>query len=205
DPHWLQAERPYDVFDVKSDVLQVFQAFHLTPEQVQVVPQAPSYYHPKRCGTFKQGNKILAYFGELHPKVLKQLDIKSPCMGFEVLLDHLPHKKAKPQKGACFSPYQPVHRDFAFVMDDQTPVQDLIKCIQKVDPKHIQDIAVFDVYAGDKLPVGKKSIALRIKIQSKDTTLTDGVLAEMQQKIIESAAKMNAVIRDGKADMTVSS
>ncbi len=197
DAHWAQTPRVYDVFDVKADVFDALDAFNIKESSLQISTDTPDYYHPKRSACLKQGKKNIACFGELHPKVLKNLNVKNPCLGFEILMHNLPNVKAKITKGAAFSQYQSVNRDFAFIMDKTTPVTDLIKTIKNVDQKLIQDVSVFDVYEGDKLEADKKSIALRIKVQSDDRTLTDDEMMDMQNKIISEAAKMNAIIRDG--------
>ena len=198
DAHWLETPRVFDVFDVKEDVLQALAAFNIKESSLQISTDAPDYYHPKRSGCFKQGKKVIAYFGELHPKVLKNLTVKNPCLGFEILMHNIPEIKEKILKGVVFSNYQSVNRDFAFIMDKTTPAADLIQTIKKVDQKLIQSVAIFDVYEGDKLADGKKSIALRLNVQSDDKTLTDEEMMDLQNKIIFEAAKMNALIRDGQ-------
>lgn len=198
DAHWAETPRTFDVFDVKADVFMVLEAFNIKESSLQISTDAPDYYHPKRSGCLKQGKKVIAYFGELHPKVLKNLNVKNPCLGFEILMHNIPSVKAKLTKGVVFSQYQSVNRDFAFIMDKATPVVDLIKIIKKVDQKLIQDVSIFDVYEGDKLEADKKSIAIRIKVQSDDKTLTDEEMMDMQNKIIYEASKINAIIRDGQ-------
>ncbi|PIZ32672.1 MAG: phenylalanine--tRNA ligase subunit beta [Alphaproteobacteria bacterium CG_4_10_14_0_8_um_filter_37_21] len=198
DTHWAATPRIYDIFDTKADVLEALEAFNIKESSLQISINTPDYYHPKRSGCLMQGKKVIAYFGELHPKVLKNLNIKNPCLGFEILIHNLPNVKAKVTKGVMFSQYQPVNRDFAFIMDKATPVSTLMNTIKKVDQNLIQDVLVFDVYEGDKLPADKKSIAIRIKVQSDDRTLTDDEMMNIQNKIISEASKMNALIRDGQ-------
>ncbi|HCU07010.1 MAG TPA: phenylalanine--tRNA ligase subunit beta, partial [Holosporales bacterium] len=198
DAHWLKAPRVFDVFDVKADVLQALAAFNIKESSLQIATDTPDYYHPKRSGCLKQGKKVVAYFGELHPKVLKNLTVKNPCLGFEILMHNIPQIKEKIIKGVAFSNYQSVNRDFAFILDKTTSAAELIQAIKKVDQKLIQSVSIFDVYEGDKLADGKKSIALRLNVQSDDRTLTDDEMMDLQNKIIFEAAKMNALIRDGQ-------
>ena len=198
DAHWVKSPRIFDVFDVKADVLQALEAFNIKETSLQISTDTPDYYHPKRSGCFKQGKKVIAYFGELHPKVLKNLNVKNACLGFEILMHNIPNLKEKVTKGITFSQYQSINRDFAFILDKTTPAAALVQAIKKIDQKLIQSVAIFDVYEGDKLADGKKSIALRLTIQSDDRTLTDDEMMDLQNKIIFEAGKMNAIIRDGQ-------
>jgi phenylalanyl-tRNA synthetase beta chain len=198
DAHWAKSPRIFDVFDVKADILQALEAFNIKETSLQISTDTPDYYHPKRSGCFKQGKKVIAYFGELHPKVLRNLAVKNPCLGFEILMHNIPNMKEKLTKGLTFSQYQSVNRDFAFILNKTTSAADLINVIKKVDQKLIQSVSIFDLYEGDKLADGKKSIALRLNVQSEDKTLTDDEMMDLQNKIIFEAAKINAIIRDGQ-------
>ncbi len=187
DRHWVKPPRLVDVFDAKADV-QIALDF-LGVQGYQVEASGPDYYHPGRKGTFKQGPKVLAYFGEVHPTVLKAFDLQGPVLGFEIFLDRLPALTPRPPKPLALSPYQAVTRDFAFVVPSDLSADLLIKTIQKADKTLIQDIQLFDVYQGDKMETGKKSLAVEVKLQSLDRTLKEEDLNTFTQNVIQLVEK----------------
>ena len=162
------------------------------PESLTVYKNAPGWYHPGRSGSLQLGKNVLAVFGEIHPKVLKTFDIKTPVVACEVYLDALPPVKKrenKMQKVLKKSQYQAVTRDFAFVMDKSVEAQKLLTTIQNVDKNLIQSVSVFDVYQGEHLPEGKKQIAVQVIIQSMDKTLTDPEIEALSQQILNFVQK----------------
>lgn len=150
--------------------------------------QPPPYYHPGRSGTIRQGNRVLAYFGEIHPRLKKSFDTDQSLVGFEVFLDLLPMPKMK-KSALALSPYQSVNRDFAFLMNRDVPVDLLIKTIQKVDKSLITHVDVFDVYQGDKVDASQKSVAVEIRLNPSKGTLTDQEIQELSHKIISHVEK----------------
>lgn len=191
--HWLNQPRDVDVFDAKAHALALFAGLGVNESSVQIEAKAPSYYHPGRSGTLKQGQRILAYFGEIHPKVNQFFDVDKPMVAFEVFLDHLPGLKTK-KSALSLSPYQPVSRDFAFLVDQAKPVDDIIKAIQKVDRNLITSVEIFDLYQGDKLPEGKKSVAFAIRFEPTQKTLTDEEIQTISAKIITQVEKTSGGI-----------
>ncbi|RZI46401.1 phenylalanine--tRNA ligase subunit beta [Candidatus Finniella inopinata] len=187
DRHWLTPPRLVDIFDVKGDVHAVLDALGIQGYQVDA--SGPDYYHPGRKGTFKQGAKILAYFGEVHPTILKAFDLQGPVMGFEIFLDRLPALTARPPKPLTLSPYQAVTRDFAFVVPQSLSSDALIKTIQKADKTLIQGIQLFDLYQGDKVEAGKKSLGVEVKLQSLERTLTEEDLIAFTQNVTQLVEK----------------
>src|SRR5947209_9806092 len=145
--HW-QADGEADVFDVKADALSVLTVAGALGQALQVVSGGPSWLHPGRSGTIQIGpQNVLGYFGELHPRVLEALDAERPLMAFEVILERIPAAKpratrAKPQHD--LSPFQPVTRDFAFMVERAVKAGDLVRAAQNVDRKLITDVTVFD-------------------------------------------------------------
>jgi phenylalanyl-tRNA synthetase beta chain len=187
---WNNHAREFDVFDVKADVFSVLETLGLNPLALTIEPQGPSYYHPGRVGSIKQGPKTLAYFGEVHPVITKKNGIKSSIMAFEIFLEGLMTPKDKKKNLAVqFSPYQPVEQDFGFLMERSRPVDDLLKALQKVDRQIIKQVDLFDVYEGEKVESGFKSVAVRIIFQSDKGTLKEEELKSLRSKIIESADK----------------
>ncbi len=196
--HWAAANRSVDVFDAKRDALAALEAVG-APTNLQVFDEAPDYYHPGRSGTLRLGPKnILASFGELHPKVLKALDVDGPVVGFEVYLDRVPApKKTGAAKGALVvSKLQSVERDFAFLMDRDAKVADLVRAVQGADKAFIADVGIFDVYEGKGVPEGQKSIAVSVLLEPKDETFTEKDIEAISAKVCAAAEKaVGAVLR----------
>jgi phenylalanyl-tRNA synthetase beta chain len=134
----------------------------------------------------------LAHFGEVHPRVLKALDVDGPCVAFEVFLDRLPPVKAKAGKARALlkpSPFQPVERDFAFVVDAAVPAEKVQRAAQNVDRALITAVSIFDAYAGPGIPEGKKSVAIAVTIQPTEKTLTDAEIEAIGARIVAAVQK----------------
>jgi phenylalanyl-tRNA synthetase beta chain len=187
--NWQGGARAVDAFDAKADALAVLEAAGATTAGLQVVAGAPSWYHPGRSGTIQMGpqNK-LAYFGEIHPRVLAVMDVKGPLVAFEVVLNAIPVPKSKNATRAALnaSDLLPVSRDFAFVVDDGVEADKLIKAAKGADKALISDAVVFDVF---KLDGTKKSYAIEVTLQPRDRTLTDEDIEAVSQKIIAGVQK----------------
>ena len=189
--HWNQKQRGVDAFDAKADALAVLAAFGAPVENLQVVSDAPGYYHPGRSATLRLGPQVLAQFGELHPKVLKALDLKGPVVGFEVFLERLPMPRSKGTARPLLnaSAFQPLERDFAFVVDAATPAEKLVKAAKGADKALITEVRVFDVFAGAGVAEGKKSLALSVTLQPREKTLTDSEIEAVAAKVVSSVNK----------------
>ena len=172
-------------------------------EKFYIDDNIPNYYHPGKSGRIflnKVKDKVAAYFGEIHPNIIKMLDIKTESLvGFEIFLDNLklPNKTLKDQKVKYFvSDFQKSERDFAFIIDRKLNVQDLVSVISNIDKNLISNIKVFDVYEGDNIPENQKSVAISVTIQSIEKTLTDNDLEKINNLIIETVEnKTGAKIR----------
>ena len=185
--------RNIDVFDAKADLQAVLKAAN-APEGRILTDNIPSYYHPSRSGGIFLGKNCLGYFGEIHPSILKKIDITGAVAAFEVFLDNIPASQKKYKK-VEISDFQSVNRDFAFVVATEVNSDDLVANFKKADPL-ITAVNIFDIYVGDKLEKGKKSVALSVNIQPKDKTLTDTEIEAICKKIIDStAAKFGASLR----------
>ncbi len=187
--HWAEKERPVDVFDAKEDALSALAS--IDAPNTQIFQKQPSWYHPGRSGSLCLGKNVLAHFGEIHPAVLKAFGIKTPVVGFEIYLDNVPATKAKNKmkKPLKMSNLMPLTRDFAFVMDKDVPAEKVIFSILGVDRDKITDVSVFDVYEGDKLPTGKKQLAVKVTIQPTDKTLTDQDIDILSTQILNIVRK----------------
>ena len=200
---WIEKERNVDVFDTKKDVVQTLVEAGYNPDKFFIDSEIPNYYHPGKSGRLflnRGKDNTAAYFGEIHPNILKKLDIKTESLvGFEIFIDNLklPKKTLNDQKtNFIISDYQKSERDFAFVVNKDVNVQDLISAVSSVDQKLISNIKVFDVYEGDNIPENQKSIAISVTIQSLEKTLNDSDLEKINKSIIETVEnKTGAKIR----------
>jgi phenylalanyl-tRNA synthetase beta chain len=186
---WLGGARAIDSFDVKADLLAVLEACGIAASTLQVVQGAPPWFHPGRSGTIQMGPKNqIAWFGEIHPRVLQEMDVKGPLVAFEIVLNAIPASKQKStaKPALVLSDLMPLTRDFAFVVDDAVEADKLIKALRGADKALIVDAAVFDVF---KLDAGKKSYAVEVTLQPKDKTFTDEEIEAVSQKIIAGVAK----------------
>jgi phenylalanyl-tRNA synthetase beta chain len=200
---WIEKERNVDVFDIKRDVVQTLVEAGYNFEEFFVDNETPNYYHPGKSGRLflnREKDQVAAYFGEIHPNILKEADIKSESVvGFEIFIDNLklPKKSLKDQKPKfSVSDFQKSERDFAFVVNKDVKAQDLINIISNVDKNLISNIRVFDVYEGENIPSNQKSIAINATIQSLERTLNDSDLENINKLIIETVEnKTGAKIR----------
>jgi phenylalanyl-tRNA synthetase beta chain len=186
--HWAQAPRPVDVFDAKAHTLAVLTTMGVTETALQIDTSGPDYYHPGRKGCFRQGNRIVAVFGEMHPLVMTQMGGEGAFAGFEVFLEQLPPLKTK-KPPLHLSPYQPVVRDFAFLVDEVVPADQVVKAATKADRTLITAIHIFDAYKGEKLPEGKKSLAIQVRLEPEAGTLTEAQITEVCDKIVSNVIK----------------
>jgi phenylalanyl-tRNA synthetase beta chain len=167
---------------------------------LQVVPGGASWLHPGRSGTIQIGpQNVLGYFGELHPRALEQLGADGPMIAFEVILDRIPEAKQRPTRAKPaieLSAFQPVSRDFAFIVDRTVKAGDLLRAAQNVDKKLITGVTVFDVYEGKGIDDGKKSIAIAVTLQPREKTMTDQEIEAVAAKIVaEINKKTGGVLR----------
>ncbi len=191
--YWSKRDGEADAFDAKADALAVLVAAGAPAQALQVVPGGPAWFHPGRSGTIQIGpQNVLGHFGELHPRALEALDADGPLVAFEVILERIPEAKAKPTRAKPMlelSPFQPVERDFAFVVDGNVKAADLVRAAQTVDRKLITGVTVFDVYEGKGIDPGKKSIAIAVTIQPREKTMTDAEIEALAAKIVAEVTK----------------
>lgn len=193
DKHWSQGARPVDVFDAKADALAVLEDLGAPVDKLQALAEAPAWYHPGRSGALCLGPKNkLAFFGEIHPGLLRRMDIKGPVCAFEIFVDGLPKPKAKKSAAKPHLDLPQLHtvdRDFAFVVDDDVAASAIVGAARGADKSLITDVSVFDVFAGGNLGEGKKSVAISVTMQPADQTLTDAEIDAVAAKIVANVAK----------------
>lgn len=190
--HWDAAPRAVDALDAKADAIGALKGAGVPVENLQVSTDAPSFYHPGRSGCLRLGPKVIARFGEIHPGVLKAMDVKGPVVAFEIFVDALPLPKVKPTKARPLlkaSPFQPLERDFAFVVEATIGADALLRAAKGADKVLITDASVFDVYEGANMPEGTKSVAVSVTLQPVDRTLTDEDIEQVSRKVIAAIEK----------------
>jgi phenylalanyl-tRNA synthetase beta chain len=199
--HWSSKTAEVDAFDVKGDALGALVAAGASTGAMQVVPGGPAWLHPGRSGTIQIGpQNVLGYFGELHPRALEALRAQGPLVAFEVILERIPEPKLKATRAKpmlVLSHLQPVERDFAFVVDRAVKAGDIVRAAQSAERKLVEAVSVFDVYEGDGIAPGKKSIAIAVTLQPREKTMTDEEIDAVAAKIVAEVSKRTGGVLRG--------
>ena len=185
------ASRPIDVFDVKADAEAILSAMG-APAKVQILRGAQGWWHPGRHGKICLGpKKVLGVFGELHPKVLSEMGVKGPAMAFTLWPGEIPmpRKTGATRPALALKDLQAVERDFAFVVDADVEALTLVNAASGADKGLISDVRVFDEFIGGSLGEGKKSLAVTVRLQPSDKTLTEAEIEAVSAKIVEKVSK----------------
>ncbi|MBV8458829.1 MAG: phenylalanine--tRNA ligase subunit beta, partial [Acetobacteraceae bacterium] len=184
--NWAEPGRPVDALDAKADLFSALQALAVPLDALSITSDAPGFYHPGRSGTLRQGPKtILGTFGELHPS----LDLTGPAVAFELFLDAIPDPKRRRGSAPDLPPFQPVRRDFAFVVDASVPADAVLRAAKGADRGLITSVVLFDRYEGPNIPRGKTSLAIEVTFQPRDHTLTEAELEAAAAKVVSAVAK----------------
>jgi len=191
--NWIEKERNFDVYDIKNDALRTLNEVGIDSSKIIVSNKTKKWYHPGRSGLLSldsTNGPELAYFGEIHPSIIKRLDLRTDnVLGFEIFLDNIPEsrKKIREVKPQFFvSDYQKVVRDFAFVIDEKYSSGEIISLVKKIDKELIKTVKIFDIYQGESFGDGKKSIAFNVILEPKDKTLSDKDIDQISKKIIST-------------------
>jgi phenylalanyl-tRNA synthetase beta chain len=162
-------------------------------QALQIVPGGPAWLHPGSSGTIQIGpQNVLGCFGEIHPRALEALRADGPLVAFEMILDRIPQGKQRPTRAKPpleLSPFQPVSRDFAFIVDRAVKAGDIARAAQGADKKLVTDVTVFDVYEGKGIDDAKKSIAIAVTIQPREKTMTDEEIEAVAAKVVAEVAR----------------
>ena len=198
--HWDGTTESVDAFDAKADALALLGSLGVPTGGLQVTAGGPSWLHPGRSGTLRFGPKTeIGWFGEVHPRTLQALDLKGTLVAFEIVLDALPlpkHRPTKSKPALALSEFQPLSRDFAFVVGRDVPAGDIVKAAQNAERKLITGVDVFDLYEGPGVPDGAKSVAIAVRLQPVDRTLTDAEIEAVSARIVaEVSRKTGATLR----------
>ncbi len=191
--HWDGGARSVDAFDAKADALALLGALGVPIGGLQVVPGGPAWLHPGRSGTLRFGPKtVVGQFGELHPRTLAALDVRGPIVVVEITLDDLPlprHRPTKMKPKLALSDFQPVRRDFAFVVGRDVAVGEVVRAAEGAERGLISGVSVFDLYQGPNVAPDKASVAIEVTLQPTDRTLTDAEIEAVSAKIVAAVAK----------------
>ena len=192
-------EAPSDLFAVKSDCLRTLEAVGAPVESLRLCPPEAPWQHPGRGGVLKLGQKPIAWFGDVHPAILRALAVEGPALAFEIDLDALPAPRAKSSKAKpalALAELMPLTRDFAFVVSEEVPAGDLVRAAAGSDKALIADVNLFDVYRGPGVEAGKKSLAIEVTLQPRDKTLTDKDIEALSAKLVAAVgAATGGVLR----------
>jgi phenylalanyl-tRNA synthetase beta chain len=187
---WRDRPGAADLFTAKADALAALAAAGAPVDNVQVSGDPPSWFHPGRSGVLRLGPTVLGHFGELHPEILDAFDVKGPIAAFEVMIEAVPLPRGGRARPLLrLSVFQPVERDFSFVVDRDVPAETLLRAARGVDRKLVSDIRLFDVYEGKGLPDGKKSLAIAVTLQPQEATLTDAEIDAFSTRLVAAVEK----------------
>jgi len=189
--HWRHPETP-DLYDIKRDCLMALEAVGAPTGALLTRAEAPPWWRPGRAGTLKLGPRPIAVYGELHPRVLGALDVAGPALGFEIFVDALPPPRPRANRAKpalALNDLMPLSRDFAFIVDEGTQAADLVRAAMGADKALIADVALFDVYRGEAIGAGKKSLAIEVTLQPRERTLTDAEIEAVSQRVAAAVLK----------------
>lgn len=193
----LAPARRYDALDAKADAIAVLVALGVPMDGVTTQPGGAAFYHPGQSGTLRQGPKtVLAAFGTLHPSVCAKLDLPVGSVAFEVFLDAIPEPKRRRKAAPVLPAFQPVRRDFAFLVSEDTPSEALIRAARGAERNFITGVSLFDRYQGKGVPEGQVSLAIAVTIQPEQKSFSEAELDAISAKIVAAVAKAtNGVLR----------
>ena len=184
---------PATLWDAKADALMLLETLGVPTEALSVTVDAPAHYHPGRAGTLRQGPRaVLAHFGDLHPAALRDLGLPAPAAGFELFLDAIADVKRRRRAAPALSAFQPLTRDFAFLVASDVAADAVLRAARGADRALIAEVSLFDVYEGDQVPAGQKSLAIEVAIQPRERSLTDAEIEGVCAKVIASVGEATA-------------
>ena len=199
--HWSGRSRPVDALDAKADALAALEALAAPVGKLRATADAPAWFHPGRSGALRLGAVALAWFGELHPRVLAAFEATGPLAAFEAFPDAVAAPRAKAggklRPALHRSAFQPVERDFAFVVAEEVEAGSVLRAVRHADKALIAEAAVFDVYRGRGIEPGRKSLAVAVTLQPQDATLTDADLEAASARIVAAVSRATGAVLRG--------
>lgn len=187
--NWRENQRDVSIFDIKSEIEKILDI--LCVKNYSISNKSQKYYHPGRSGSYTfRKNEILCYFGEIHPSISSNMNIDGPVISCEFFIDNFENIIHNKKMGVLnISQYQPVTRDFSFIVDNNITSKQIVDSILKLKNDIIKDINVFDIYQSKEIGDNKKAIAIEVLLQSQKNTLTDDEIKSISDMIIESVSK----------------
>lgn len=188
----------FDAYHAKAEALALLAAIGAPVDRLQVMEPVSNVYHPGRSGSLRLGPKtVLAEFGELHPATLKAFDLDGPAVAAELYLDAVPAKRASGLMRSAYAPptLQAVRRDFAFLVPEQLPADDLLRAVRSADKTTIVEVRLFDLFRGAGVAEGEKSLAIEVTLQPGEKSFADAELQAISARIVAAAAKLGARLR----------
>jgi phenylalanyl-tRNA synthetase beta chain len=188
--HWQPTAEIADTMAAKADLFALLSALNVPLDSLSVVPEAPSHYHPGRSGAVRQGPKLtLGWFGELHPALRGRFGLGANTAAFELRLDRVADPKRRRRAPPDLPPFQPVARDFAFVVPETTPAETILRAARMADRDLIKTVRLFDIYTGENIGLDKKSLGVEVVFQPRTHTLTEQDLETATSAVIQSVIK----------------
>ncbi len=198
---WREPAGAVDAYDTKADAMAILASLGVNTDKVQIVAEAPEWYHPGRSAAARMGPKnVLAAFGELHPRVLRSLGADGPMVAFEIFLDAIPRPRSKSSRSRTALDawtLQPVSRDLAFLADDTLPAGDLIRAAKGADTALIVSVNLFDVYQGTGVGDGQISLAIEVTLMPREKTLTDDDIDAVMNTVVAKVEKATGAVLRG--------
>ncbi|MBB5372646.1 phenylalanine--tRNA ligase subunit beta [Acidocella aromatica] len=193
----LAPSRRYDALDAKADALAVLSALGVPMDAVTTSVGSAGFYHPGQSGELRQGPKtLLARFGALHPSLCAKLDLPVGSVAFEIFLDAIPEPKRRKKTAPALPPFQPLRRDFAFLVPETTPAETVLRAAKGAERNLIANAVLFDRYQGKGVPEGQVSLAIAVTLQPSEKSLTDAEIETVCAKIVaEVGKKAGATLR----------
>ena len=182
-------ERKFDFYDVKDDILAFIAEFYRFEKNIKVDRKTPKYYHPTKSAAFYIRKKLIGYGGELHPSILQNMKINTNVLSFEIFIDEIPITDISDRGDLKIFDYQPVIRDFAFVIDENILSDEIINSVTSLNLDILEDVKIFDLFQDEELGKHKKSIAISVKLQPKKHTLSDAEIDKISNLIISNVKK----------------
>ena len=185
---WQNNARAVDVFDAKKIMEQICEVLSISQQSLQIKVPGPDWFHPGQSGTMMLGKADIGSFGMLHPEILDNFDVKVPVAAFDCNVSAVPltRKKTVARTLLKLSAFQPVERDFAFLLDQNVTAASLLKAVKVAAKNHISDVGIFDIYKGAEIADGKKSIAVKVQLTPDNSTFTEVELQKISDDIVKS-------------------
>jgi phenylalanyl-tRNA synthetase beta chain len=186
---------PVTLWDAKADALALLEILGVPMDAVTVTADAPGHYHPGRSGVLRQGPKtVLACFGDLHPALLRDFGLTMPAAGFELFLDAVADPKRRRRASPDLPALQPLYRDFAFLVPADVTAASVLRAAKGAERTLITAVSLFDVYEGDKIPAGQKSLAIEVVLQPRERSLSDAEIEAVCTRIVAAVGKATGAV-----------